>query len=187
VSNPALSEGADPLGQAFAEGRAELRSVYERHSALVYSLCRKALGTDAAGDVTQEVFVSAWRGREQFDPTRGSLAAWLVGITKRRIVDHTRREQRHSSRRDDANPEAPFDSVPGRDDSIDRIAQRVTLAHALATLSERPRQSIELAYVHGLTHDEIAERTGVPLGTIKSDIRRGLLALRRHMEPTDEQ
>jgi RNA polymerase sigma-70 factor (ECF subfamily) len=57
----------------------------------------------------------------------------------------------------------------------------------LATLPERPRQSISLAYVHGLTHDEIAERTGVPLGTIKSDIRRGLLTLRQRMEPTDEQ
>jgi RNA polymerase sigma-70 factor (ECF subfamily) len=187
VSNTDLSEGTDPLGQAFAEGRAELRSVYAAHSALIYGICRKALGADAAGDVTQDVFVSAWRGREQFDPRRGSLAAWLVGIAKRRIVDHARREQRHTSRRDDTNADAPFDSVPAADDSIDRIAQRVTLAHALATLPERPRQSINLAYVHGLTHDEIAERTGVPLGTIKSDIRRGLLALRQRMEPTDEQ
>jgi RNA polymerase sigma factor (sigma-70 family) len=187
VSDTDLTEGTDPLGQAFAEGRVELRSVYDEHAPLVYAICRKALGTDAAGEVTQDVFVSAWRGREQFDPRRGSLAAWLVGITKRRIVDHARREQRHAGHRADIAGDDPFASVPASDDKIDRIAQRVTLAHALATLPERPRQSISLAYVHGLTHDEIAERTGVPLGTIKSDIRRGLLALRRRMEPADEQ
>ena len=192
-TEPGLS--GDPLAEAFAAGHADLRSVYDAHAAMVYAICRKALGGDAAGDVTQEVFVSAWRGREQFDPRRGSLAAWLVGITKRRIIDHVRREQRHSSRRADAAPPTgdrtealdPIDALAEPDDHIDRVAQRVVVAQALATLPERPRQVIELAYIHGLSHPEIADRTGVPLGTIKSDIRRGLLTLRQRMEPTHEQ
>ena len=66
------------------------------------AMCRRALGPDAANDVTQEVFVSAWKGRAQFDPARGNLAQWLVGITKRRIIDHLRSEGRHANRRADA-------------------------------------------------------------------------------------
>jgi RNA polymerase sigma-70 factor (ECF subfamily) len=181
------SGAADSLGVAFFRGEAELRDVYEAHSSLVYSICRKAIGPDAAGEVTQDVFVSAWRGRAQFDPERGTLAAWLVGITKRRIIDHVRREQRHTSRRADVDTIERVTAAPGpAEPSVDRIAQRMVLARALSTLPERPRQAVELAYVHGLTHVEIAERTDQPLGTVKSDIRRGLRVLREHLESDDE-
>jgi RNA polymerase sigma-70 factor (ECF subfamily) len=133
--------------------------------------------------VTQDVFVSAWRGRDQFDPARGTLGAWLVGITKRRIIDHVRRERRHSERRADEDDRvAPAASEP----ELDRIADRMVVARALADLAERPRRVITMAYVEGLTHQEIAERTGLPLGTIKSDIRRGLVNLRQHLESTHE-
>ncbi len=139
--------------------------------------------------MTQDVFVSAWQARHQFDPERGALGAWLVGIAKRRIIDHVRREQRHTSRRADGSDETQLESLPSEDrteERVDRIVQRTEVAQALATLPERPREVIGLAYVHGLTHHEIAERTGIPLGTIKSDIRRGLLALRDQLEPNDE-
>ena len=188
---PETQVGSDPdsLGFAFARGEVELREVYDRHGALVYAICRKALGPTAAADVTQDVFVSAWQARHQFDPHRGALGAWLVGITKRRIVDHVRGEQRHAARRADAGEAQLVESLPADDqpeDRIDRIAQRMQVAHALATLPERPRGVISLAYVHGLTHQEIADRTAIPLGTIKSDIRRGLVALRNFMEQRDE-
>jgi RNA polymerase sigma-70 factor (ECF subfamily) len=177
------------LGVAFARGEADLRAVYDRHGALVYSICRKALGETAAGDVTQDVFVNAWQARHQYDPERGALGAWLVGITKRRIVDHVRREARHSSRRADADDALRVDTIPADDhteERVERITERMRVARALAALPERPRQVIGLAYVHGLTHQEIAERTGFPLGTIKSDIRRGLVALRDLMGQRDE-
>ena len=70
--------------------------------------------------------------------------------------------------------------------TLERIADRMAVAHALAELAERPRRVITLAYIEGLTHQEIAERTGLPLGTIKSDIRRGLVTLRQHLESTHE-
>jgi RNA polymerase sigma-70 factor (ECF subfamily) len=188
---PETQVGSEPesLGIAFARGEADLRAVYDRHGALVYAMCRKALGEAAAGDVTQDVFVSAWTARHQFDPQRGPLGAWLVGIAKRRIVDHVRREQRHTSRRADDESARGIESLPADerlDERVDRIAERMEVARALAELPERSREVIGLAYVHGLTHHEIAERTGIPLGTIKSDIRRGLLTLRDRMEHSHE-
>jgi RNA polymerase sigma-70 factor (ECF subfamily) len=183
--------GSDPnsLGVAFARGDADLRAVYDRHGQLVYAICRKALGDSAASEVTQDVFVNAWQARHQYDPERGALGAWLVGIAKRRIIDHVRREQRHTSRRAADEDAQLVETLPADDSTeerVERITDRMRLAHALATLPERPREVIGLAYVHGLTHQEISERTGYPLGTIKSDIRRGLLALRDHMEQGDE-
>ena len=177
-----MGDDTDALGEAFASGNADLRAIYDVHGPLVYAICRKALGDDDAGEVTQDVFVSAWRGRDQFDPARGTLAAWLVGITKHRIIDHVRRERRHTDRRADI-AEEPSTATTRSDTEadVDRVADRMTIAHALDSLPARPREMIGLAYVEGLTHQEIAERTGIPLGTIKSDIRRGLLALREHI------
>jgi len=157
--------------------------VYQAHGPLVFGICRRTLGDESAREVTQDVFVSAWRARHQFDPARGTLAAWLVGITKRRVIDHVRRERRHSERRAD---ESDRDARSRAEPEVERIADRLVVAHALTGLAERPRQVITLAYVEGLTHQEIAERTGLPLGTIKSDIRRGLVTLRQHLESTHE-
>jgi RNA polymerase sigma-70 factor, ECF subfamily len=181
VPETQLGDDTDVLGVAFSRGEADLKAVYGAHGSLVYAICRKALGDDAAGEVTQDVFVSAWKGRHQFDPELGSLAGWLVGIAKRRIVDHVRRERRHADRRADG---ADGSIAAVNEHDVDRVADRMTIAHAMATLPDRSRQVIGLAYVHGLTHHEIADRTGIPLGTIKSDIRRGLLALREHLQPT---
>jgi RNA polymerase sigma-70 factor (ECF subfamily) len=189
VPDTQVGNDHDSLGLAFARGDADLRAVYDRHSPLVYAICRKALGEPAAGEVTQEVFVNAWQARSQFDPDRGALGAWLVGITKRRIIDHVRREQRHNSRRADESDALRVEALPSDDqveERVARISDRARVAQALATLPERPREVIGLAYVHGLTHHEIAERTGYPLGTIKSDIRRGLVALRDHMEQSND-
>ena len=178
-----LGDHADALGQAFAAGDVELRAVYDAHGPLVFGICRRTLGDEAAREVTQDVFVSAWRARQQFDPTRGTLAAWLVGITKRRVVDHVRRERRHSERRAEEDDRA---GSSASEPEVERIADRLTVAHALSGLADRPRDVIKLAYVDGLTHQEIAERTCLPLGTIKSDIRRGLVTLRQHLESTHE-
>lgn len=184
-ADPELVDGS--LDVAFAAGRAELRAVYDAHSKLVFSMCRKALGTDAANDVTQEVFVSAWRGRDQFDPSRGNLAQWLVGITKRRIIDHLRSEGRHANRRADApdsDDVAPTVPDVHTEPAVDRLADRMLVVDGLAQLNDRARQVIEMAYVHDLTHQQIAEQTGLPLGTIKSDIRRGLKRIKQHLEPS---
>lgn len=185
------------IDQAFASGHEHaLTMAYESLGGTVFGLCRRVLPQHQAEEVTQDVFVSAWRKRDQFDPRKGSLAAWMVGITKRRIIDHLRSERRHSDRRADLAGDAPPSSdqsgppsgtelsVPPTD--IDSIANKMMLADALRSLTDRPRQVIELAYIHDLTHHEIAERTGIPLGTVKSDIRRGLESIRGHLETGHE-
>lgn len=167
---------------AFVRGdESALRSVYDAHARLVYSYCRRSLTDERAKEVTQDVFVSAWRGREKFDSSRGSLPAWLIGITKNRLIDNIRAEQRHSSRRAASEP-----TDVGVEAEVERVGDRMLVADALKTLPERPRMVIELAYFEGLSHQQVSERTDLPLGTVKSDIRRGLASIRRHLEVTDD-
>ncbi|MFT7601586.1 MAG: RNA polymerase sigma factor (sigma-70 family), partial [Acidimicrobiales bacterium] len=172
----------DAVEAAFARGDEDaLRAAYDAHGPLVYSFCRRSLGDDRAKDVTQEVFVSAWRARERFDSSKGSLAGWLMGITKNRLIDNIRTEQRHASRRADSEPvEIAVES------NVERVGDRMLVADALKSLPERSRTVIELAYLSDLTHTQISERTSLPLGTVKSDIRRGLASIRRHLEPSHD-
>lgn len=181
VARPAVAGFAAP---AALTDEASLRSAYDAHGPLVYSFCRRTLGDERAKDVTQEVFVSAWRARHQFDPNKGSLAGWLMGITKNRLIDNVRAEKRHSDRRaDDSTHEIAVEPA------VERVGDRLLVADALRSLPERSRLVIELAYFRGLTHQEIAEQTELPLGTVKSDIRRGLSRLRHRLvhdlEPSD--
>lgn len=172
----------DAVESAFVQGDENaLRAAYDAHGSLVYSFCRRSLGDDRAKDVTQEVFVSAWRARDRFDPSKGTLAGWLMGITKNRLVDNVRAERRHADRRAASEPA----DIPVESD-LERTADRMLVAEALASLPARSRQVIELAYLGDLTHTEVAEHLSLPLGTVKSDIRRGLAAIRRHLETSDD-
>ena len=179
---PTASTTDRSLDEAFARGEADLRLVYEAHGSLVYSMCRRALGAEAGKDAAQEVFVSAWRRREQFDPSRGALGAWLVGITKRRIIDQLRSEGRHADRRADALED---DRAASETPVPDRTVDRMFAAQLLQQLPDRTREVIELVYIHDLTHREVAEKTGLPIGTVKSDVRRGIMKIRDEMEVND--
>lgn len=167
----------DPVDAAFAEGGVgALEHAYEAYGSMVYTMCRRALGPDLAADATQEVFVSAWRARSQFDMRRGSLGGWLAGIAKHRIVDVLRAQQRQP-----VAGEIDLAATTGAS-GVEEMLDRVLLADALERLPQSSKQLIELAFFEHLTHAEIAERCALPLGTVKSDIRRGLARLRRHME-----
>lgn len=154
-----------------------LRGAYEQHGSLVYTYCRRRLGPERAKDATQEVFTSAWNARARFDADRGSLAAWLMGIAKNRVIDEIRSEQRHADRRSDV-----AEATMSVDADAERVADRMLVADGLSKLPSRARTVIQLGYVEGLTHHEIAARTGIPIGTVKSDIRRGLTSIRSHLE-----
>lgn len=175
----------DDLAGAFVGGEPDaLRNVYERHAGLVHTFCRRTLRPEDAAEVTQEVFVAAWRSRERFDPASGTLAGWLVGIARHKAVDHLRAQARR--------PVPASDGVAARnlrivvdDENIDRIATRLLVADALEQLPEPTREAIRLAFLEGLTHEEVAERCDLPLGTAKSTIRRGLARLRRQLEGFD--
>lgn len=177
------------VADAFAQGEERaLRLAYDRWGALVYTYCRRSLrDADRADDVTQETFVAAWRSRDRFDPERGSLPGWLVGIARFKVLDEHRRQGRRPVLVDGASASLEQGGDDGSASEADegailQLADRLLLTDALARLPERPRQMIELAFFEDLTHPQIAERCGVPLGTVKSDIRRGLERLRRHLE-----
>lgn len=171
----------DLRDEAFRSGsESGLAAAYEAHSSLVHTLCARAHPALAA-DLTQEVFLSAWRARERFDPSRGPLAAWLVGITKHKIVDAYRKEGRQVDRTVDSDGEQAS-RIPDVRQPVDQLANRLLVTEALNTLPDRAKAAVQLAFYEGLTHDQIAEQTGIPLGTVKSDIRRGLARLRRYLE-----
>jgi RNA polymerase sigma-70 factor (ECF subfamily) len=172
----------DLLAVGFASGdESALKQVYDAHSRLVHSYCRRVVGADLAADVTQEVFLAAWRSRERYRPEQGTLCGWLMGIARFKAIDATRaRARRPDPVDDESTPEAV--APPGE---LDDLALRMLLTEALQQLPERARQMVELAFFEDLTHTEIAERTNQPLGTVKSDIRRGLERMRRHLEGFD--
>jgi len=169
------------LAAAFAEGADwALRAAYDRYGGLVYRIARRTLaGPLDAEDVTQTTFVSAWQARDTYDATRGSLGGWLVGIARRRIVDRLRvleREQRS------AEAAARMPDPAQRAEYADQVIDRLVVADGLARLPDAQRRILELAFYDDLTHQQIAGVTGLPLGTVKSHVRRGLAQLRRRWE-----
>ncbi len=177
VPSPA-SQSADSVEQAFAGGDEDaLRAAYELYGALVYTYCRRTLDESRAKDVTQEVFISALRSRGQYEPQKGTLAGWLIAIAKNRIIDNIRAEQRHEKRRSESDlGEVAVEA------EVDKAGDRMMVAEALRCLPDRPRQVIAMHYFDDLTHSQIAERLSMPVGTVKSDLRRGLLQIRRQLE-----
>lgn len=175
----------DIVEQAFAQGSEDgLRRAYDAHGALIHTLCARANPTLAA-DLTQEVFLAAWRAHHRFDPARGPLAAWLVGIAKNKIIDSYRKGGRQVPLVNDPDG-IRLASVSHNETEVEDLANRLLVTEALTSLGERPRRIVELAFFEDLTHEQIAERTSVPLGTVKSDIRRGLTRLRRFLEQGNE-
>lgn len=177
-----ISPDRDPLRTmeaGFSRGdEGALEEVYNEYGSLVFTYCRRSLGADTASDVTQEVFLAAWRARDRFDPEKGSLPGWLMGITKNKIIDHLRAKGRRIS----TVGSTETVEVVGTSDEVSGLGDRMLIADALASLPERARLIVEMAFLEDLTHVQIAERTGVPLGTIKSDIRRGLARMKRNLE-----
>lgn len=170
------------LDATFRDGPHDvLRRAYDRHGPLVYTFCRRAVGAELANDVTQEVFITAWRQRHRFDPERGVLAGWLVGIARNKVLESLRRRQLHLI--DDQDSSLPDLVSP---DLVNALADRMLLADALGALPARAQTLISMSFHDELTHAEIADRTGLPLGTVKSDIRRGLERLRRYVDRSDD-
>jgi len=178
-AGPRASDG--DVAAVFRKGRPEaLALVYERYGALVYTIALRSLGDAAdAEDVAQQVFVSAWRGRDTFDPERGGLAAWLTAITRNKITDVFRARQREAGALRTAVGQ---EAASGQATSVDQVIDRVVLSDELARLGEPRRLIMTLAFYTDLTHDQIARTLQLPVGTVKSHIRRSLLRLRTRLE-----
>ena len=157
-----------------------LDELYERYKTMAYSIAYR-ITNDAtlAEDVVQDAFMGAWRNAERYIQGRGSVKTWLLSIVHHRAIDAVRRRKPTTELPD-------FEAVPPRQMQVPDVWAEVSaqldaveVRRALEVLSSVQREAIELAYFGGLTQQEIAERTGTPLGTVKSRMRLGLLAMRR--------
>ncbi|MGW0122298.1 sigma-70 family RNA polymerase sigma factor [Streptomyces sp. NPDC003327] len=158
-----------------------LAVAYERWGRLVHTLAARALGDPReAEDVTQQVFVAAWRGRANFRPERGSLPAWLTGITRRKIADALTARTRRTELA--ANLGASLEHESRGHEEPQRVLDRLVVTEELSRLPRVQRDVLELAYFADLTQTQIADRTGMPLGTVKSHARRGLQRMRHSLE-----
>ena len=162
-----------------AEGdRAALKEVYELTSAkLLGVILHIARNREQAEDVLQEVYIKVWSRAARFDPARASPITWLAAIARNSAIDAIRRSGRRGEIGDDVLPEIE-DEAPPVDQMLCSQEDSARLVECLDRLEEQHRKCISLAFYRGYTHTELSERVGVPLGTLKSWIRRGLATLK---------
>ncbi len=177
------SELAAALARVASGDRAALRLVYEMTSAKLFGVCLRILNDRSeAEDVLQDVYVTVWRKAGGFDPRLASPITWLVTIARNRAVDRQRAGKMGRRMEPIDAAEAVSDPAPGAAEHVELIQQHQRLAGCLDELEERQAAAIRAAFLDGTTYEELAARMGVPLGTMKSWIRRGLLKLRACLE-----
>src|SRR5512141_2294848 len=166
---------------------AALAALYARYSSPVYALVWKILqNPEEAEDVALDVFWQVWRQADRYDPSRGAPPAWIFTLARSRAIDRLRargrREDRTVSIDDPGLRFDPLDENASPDEVVSFRQSRDAVKAAMAKLSDVQREAVELAFLKGLTHVEIAERLAQPLGTVKTRIRQGLIRLRRHLD-----
>ena len=167
--------------------QAALDLLYKRYSSPVYSLVWKILqNAEEAEDVALDVFWQVWRQADRYDPARGAPPAWIFTLARSRAIDRlrarNRREDRTISIDDPAVHIDPLDENATPDQIVSFRQSRDAVRAAMTKLSAVQREAVELAFLKGLTHVEIAEKLGQPLGTVKTRIRQGLIRLRKHLD-----
>ena len=181
VPSPSAGSAPEDAVLLAAVRAGDHRAVAQLHAryapALEAFVRRRALDPTQAQEIVQEVFLAAWRDAGRFDPARGSVAAWLFALARNKTIDRLRREsveRRHRAEVDPASSVAPHDVHHAAWMRIRRDRVR----EAVRALPEPQRAALELAFYGGLTHVEVADRLGIPLGTAKTRIRAGLQRMR---------
>jgi|SRR5947209_2079315 len=172
---PHHNDDAALIARLRAGDQSAMAELYDRYSGVVYGVALRVLAnTTAAEDLVQEIFLQLWRKPGSFDPERGKLGPWLAVIARNRAIDHLRKRPM-----EDDIDELPISTgVDLESDSAQRLAIE-KIRGVLTQLPQDQRRALEMAFFEGMTHSEIAGKTGEPLGTIKTRIRTGLLALRK--------
>ena len=160
-----------------------LAALYDATFSRTYGLVLRIVKRAAwAEEVVEDAYFQVWRQAPRFDPARGKALTWLLAMARSRAIDALRREARfrHDSLDDEAAAE-PLDGQAPMDELLDLARRHADLHQALMALQTQPRQLVALAFFRGLSHEEIASQTELPLGTVKSQIRRALIALRQRL------
>lgn len=184
----ALRADLDLLGRIAMRDASAVAGLYDRHARTLYSLVHHILrDTAEAEDILQEVFLRVWEKAATYDPVLGSPMAWLVRIARNRAIDkvRSRRSRPVTQSADETLDDRLFDAVaptPDPERATSESEQQRALAGALSRLAPEQRVLIEQAFFMGYTQAELAERFGLPLGTVKTRIRTGMLAMREHLQ-----
>jgi RNA polymerase sigma-70 factor, ECF subfamily len=188
VDRPAAAEAGrtrsrEALLQACAGGdKTALHSLYKETAPQLFGLALRILrNRELAEEIVQDSFVLVWRNAHTFDPSRGAAMAWLGRIVRNRCIDVIRQRGRETPL-DPATIESWADPVPGPADLAALSSDARRLHNCLEELEESPRKVLRLVYYEGMTYDEVAVHLGVPLGTVKSWVRRSLIRLRGCLE-----
>jgi RNA polymerase sigma-70 factor (ECF subfamily) len=161
------------LGRVAAGDRVAMRECLAQYGNLVWSIARRFEQSDAE-DAVQEIFLDLWRSAGRYDPALGTEAIFIAMIARRRLIDRRRtRGRRPATEQIMDEPQVPSEAV-----RPDTCAEASQAARALAQLRPEQQRVVVLATCHGLSHGEIAAQTGMPLGTVKAHVRRGLQAIR---------
>jgi RNA polymerase sigma-70 factor (ECF subfamily) len=176
------------IAQTAQGDQAALATLYDRTSPQVYGLVLKILDNrEAAEEVTLDVYTQVWRQAHTYDETRGSPGGWLMTLARTRAIDRFRAG---AAERDRLNPLDAIESMASEDntpeDDLAGHQRRRHVQQALALLTAEQRQAIALAYFYGLSQSEISEKLKLPLGTIKTRMRLGMLKLREALAPYQE-
>jgi RNA polymerase sigma-70 factor, ECF subfamily len=178
VDWPAASEAELRVG--FARGdEACLQEVFRRSGPLIYTIAYRALGSSTDGEeITQEVFVSAWRARGNYQPEKGSLSGWLIGIARHRIADRQRARGRDLRLVQAVTKQTDVQVQP---EALSTLIDRIVLTDEIDQLPHPRGTILQLAFWEGRSYPQIAEQLNLPLGTVKSHARRALLHLRTRL------
>jgi RNA polymerase sigma-70 factor, ECF subfamily len=161
-----------------------LATLYDRYRAFAFAVAMRVVSDPArAEDVVQDAFLSVWRRAATYSTTRGSVRTWLASIVRNRAIDVVRATREHAVDAQDPVLQALHDTAPGVHDQVAASLDGEETRRALGELPREQRQAITLAYFAGLSHTEIAGRTGLPLGTVKSRVRLGLQRMRQSLAP----
>jgi RNA polymerase sigma-70 factor, ECF subfamily len=168
------------LRKTAAGDSAAFAALYKQTSAKLFGIAIRIAGRgEVAEDALQECFVLVWQRAGEYDPRRGGVMSWLIAIMRNCTIDRLRR--RHVRPEGHAAPEEALRHAVAPD-SADRGAELRALRGCLDELEEKPRRAVVLAYLYGLSREELAEQLAVPVGTVKSWLRRSLDRLRRCLE-----
>ena len=174
----AEAQAAAAIARCAAGDRAALRVIYDIEAARLVGVARRMLRRqDLAEEAVQDAFMRVWRSARSFDPQKGAARSWLYAILRNCVLSILRDEGRFA-----ADEEIGEEAGPMTESALARLPETSALRRCLERLDPQRRAVVVLSYVHGLSHGELAGKLGVPLGTVKSWVRRSLLRLRDCME-----